>query len=76
MQRKPRSTTAYSNAARLAFTTIDPIAHRLPFHIPKAIDDYNHYMGGVDIADKFCSYYHIQRRESRNWIPLFWIFRS
>jgi len=28
-------------------------------------------MGGVDIADQYCSYYKTQRRETRNWIPLF-----
>jgi len=68
---KPRTTTAYSNAALAAFTTVDPSTHRLPFQTPKAIDDYNHYMGGVDIADQYESYYKTQRRESGNWIALF-----
>ena len=71
MRRKPRNSSAYTNSARTAFTAVHPTAHRLPFQIPTAIDDYNHYMGGVDIADQYRSYYNTQRRETRNWIPLF-----
>ena len=42
--------------------------------IPVFIDDYNHYMGGVDIADQLRSYYSTQRTSLRCWYPLFfWI---
>lgn len=33
--------------------------------------EYNAYMGGVDTADQYRSYYSVQRRETRNWMPLF-----
>jgi hypothetical protein len=42
--------------------------------IPIFIDDYNHFIGGVDIADQLRSYYCIQRISLRSWYPLFfWI---
>ena len=41
--------------------------------IPKFIDDYNHYMGGVDHADQLRSYYNTQRIHLKNWKPL-WHF--
>lgn len=39
--------------------------------IPKVIDDYNHCMNGVDIADQLRSYYNTQQTVRRNWMPLF-----
>jgi len=39
--------------------------------IPKVVDQYNFFMGGVDIADQRRSYYHTQLRTCRNWYPLF-----
>ena len=39
--------------------------------IPVAIDDYNHYMGGVDQADQARSYYTRHTRQYRTWKPLF-----
>ncbi|CAG8698627.1 4989_t:CDS:2 [Cetraspora pellucida] len=36
-----------------------------------AIDDYNYYMGGVDIADQLRSYYSTQLTVFRVWVPLF-----
>src|SRR6266498_4179168 len=42
--------------------------------IPTVIDDYNHFMGGVDIASQLRSSYIIQFLIRRTWIPLFfWI---
>ena len=40
-------------------------------HIPSLIDDYNHWMGGVDLADQRIAYYHPNLRCRRNWIPMF-----
>ena len=41
--------------------------------IPRFIDDYNHFMGGVDSADQLKSHYNTQRRHFKNWKPL-WHF--
>ena len=34
--------------------------------IPQFINDYNHFMGGVDQADQLRSYYNIQRKHVKN----------
>ncbi|CAG8698995.1 19887_t:CDS:2 [Cetraspora pellucida] len=42
--------------------------------IPKIINDYNHFMGSVDTADQFRSYYNCQITSLCNWLPLmFWL---
>jgi hypothetical protein len=38
--------------------------------IPLVIDDYNHYMGGVDKADQLIAYYRPDLRCRRVWMPL------
>lgn len=38
--------------------------------IPGIIDDYNHWMGGVDKADQLISYYRPDLRCRRVWMPL------
>ena len=40
--------------------------------IPLMIDDFNHHMGGVDIADELRSYYYTQLTSRRSWLPLFY----
>jgi len=42
--------------------------------IPLCIDDYNHNMGGVDIADQLCSYYDTQLTSFPTWWPM--LFRA
>lgn len=37
--------------------------------IPKPIDDYNLYMGGVDRSDQLRSYYATKLRCRRTWMP-------
>eukprot|EP00957_Ditylum_brightwellii_P125504 9566480-Ditylum_brightwellii.AAC.1 len=39
--------------------------------IPTLIDDYNHWMCGVDIVDQHIAYYHPNLRCRKNWIPIF-----
>ena len=47
---------------------------RKELQIPKIVDDYNHYMGEVDIADQLRSYYNCQLITHHTWFPLFfWI---
>jgi hypothetical protein len=40
--------------------------------IPAIINDYNKYMGGVDIANQFREAYETHRITQRNWWPLFY----
>ena len=41
-------------------------------YIPTVIDDYNFWMGGVDVADQRISYYHPSKLVCyRNWMPIF-----
>ena len=41
-------------------------------YIPTLIDDYNYWMGGVDVADQRIAYYHPSKLIcQQNWIPIF-----
>ena len=40
-------------------------------YIPKLIDNYNHWMGGVDLSDQRIAYYHPNLCSRKNWIPMF-----
>jgi len=44
---------------------------RLPLDIPSLINNYNHFMGGVDQFDQLRSYYSILRPHYKTWRPLF-----
>jgi Transposase IS4 len=69
-RRRPRETSSNSNTVRQVFGN----APRKELAIPKVIDDYNHYMGGVDIADQLRGYYNCQLTVRRTWFPLlFWL---
>lgn len=68
--------------AKPAETSTNAAIARAPFgdkviedqSIPAAINDYNHYMNGVDIANQLRSNYEIHRKTQRNWFPLFIFF--
>ncbi|CAG8586621.1 4867_t:CDS:1, partial [Paraglomus occultum] len=47
-RRRPRETSTNANTVRRVFGNLS----KKSLQIPKIIDDYNHYMGGVDIADQ------------------------
>ena len=69
-RRRPRET--HINATNVRATWGKDSRKQLM--IPKVIDDYNHHMGGVDIADQRRGYYSTQLTTHRNWMPLFfWI---
>ena len=44
---------------------------RVNIKIPKLVDDYNHWMGGVDLADQHIAYYHPSFQFRRTWMPIF-----
>ena len=50
----------------------DPYEHTRALPIPGAIDDYNHFMGGVDIADQLRASFSTQQRGVKPWRPLFY----
>jgi hypothetical protein len=55
----------------------EPYEHTRLLPIPGAIDDYNHHMGGVDIADQLRAGFSTQQRGVKPWRPLFyWLLDS
>ncbi|GBB97601.1 hypothetical protein RclHR1_03010004 [Rhizophagus clarus] len=56
VRRRPRETSTNAAKVRAIFGTLSK--KTLP--IPVIIDDYNHFMGGVDIADQLRGYYGTQ----------------
>ena len=69
-RRRPRKSSLNANKVREMFGNNS----RKNLKIPRVINDYNHYMGGVDIADQLRSYNSTQLTSNRNWMPLFfWI---
>ena len=54
-----------------------PYEHTRILPIPGAIDDYNSFMGGVDIADQLRAGFTTQQRGLKPWRPLFyWLLDS
>jgi hypothetical protein len=47
--------------------------HTCLLPIPGAIDDYNHHMGGVDIADQLWAGFSTQQCGVKPWRPLFYL---
>lgn len=55
----------------------EPYEHIRDLPIPVAIDDYNRFMGGVDIADQLRAGFSTQQRGVKPWRPLFyWLLDS
>ena len=55
----------------------EPYEHTCLLPIPGAIDDYNHYIGGVDIADQLRAGFSTQQHGVKPWRPLFyWLLDS
>lgn len=72
MRRQPRETSTNATRVRRVLQTA-----RQRVEIPKVIDDYNHFMGGVDLADQLRATYSLQLRVSRVWMPLFfWVLEA
>src|SRR2546423_4072766 len=65
---RPSATSTSASIARPMFRP----SPRKKLHIPVAIDAYNHYMGGVDIANQYrAAFTTLQHRSNRYWKPLF-----
>lgn len=44
--------------------------------VPKPINDYNHGMGGRDVANQLRAEYDVQRRNRRTWRALFYFLKT
>jgi hypothetical protein len=40
--------------------------------VPGIVNNYNHFIGGIDIADQYRVRFNIQQRTQQNWLPLFY----
>lgn len=45
---------------------------KLTTKCPPVVKDYNDFMGGVDLADRYRSLYNIDRKSSKWWMRIFW----
>ena len=61
-RRRPIKSATNANTSRKVFG--DSATKKLL--IPAFINDYNHFIGGVDQADQLRSYYNTQRRHNKN----------
>lgn len=67
VRKRPRGSSTNARSARLPFGSESTA--RLP--IPKIIDDYNKFMGGVDSFDQRRAVFDMRLKSRRTWIPLF-----
>ena len=66
-RKRPADSSTNAKTTRKPFG--EAVKANLP--IPRFINDYNYFMGGVDLADQHRQAYETQRRANRNWIALF-----
>ena len=66
-RRKPRATSTNALVARRAFGS----QHRKVLEIPTVVDDYNHFMNAVDLADRRRAAYTVHQWARHNWLSLF-----
>jgi len=69
--KRPRRRPRINNNNRNHVNNIWGDKGKQDIYIPRIIDDYNHWMGGVDLADQRIAYYHPDLRCHRTWVPLF-----
>jgi hypothetical protein len=68
MRKRPTKPSANGRIVRKLFGE----DYSKELHIPKFIDDYNHYMGGIDLTNQYRVAYETHRTTFRNWWPLFY----
>ena len=69
-RRKPPTTSSNATMVRRAFGDQE----RMPCYIPSVIDDYNHHINGVDLADQRRATYTTHQRARRNWLAFLYFF--
>jgi hypothetical protein len=67
-RKRPAKTSTNARIVRKVFSD----EHTKKLEIPQFIDDYNHHMGGVDLANQFRAAYETHKATCRNWWPLFY----
>ena len=78
-RKRPKGTSTSAAITKQPFAMFTPpvgckelYEHTRSLPIPSAIDDYNHHMGGVDIADQLRAKFSTQQRGFKPWRPLFY----
>ena len=66
-RKRPRITSSNASSVRQYFG--EEVNKSTP--IPVWINDYNHFMLGVDLADQIRCYHSKHLKCRRNWLPLF-----
>ena len=65
--------TAHNTSVEVAMKRPKGSRDKQPLLCPSCVSDYNMYMGGVDLADQYISYYSLtQRRTLKWWKKVFW----
>ena len=67
MRKRPRKTVNNKNHVDRVWGD----QGKVQIYIPTLIDNYNYWMGGVDVSDQRIAYYQPNLRCRRNWIPMF-----
>ena len=78
-RKKPKSSSTSATITKQPFATFNPpnqrkesYEHTRLLPIPGMTDDYNHYIGGVDIADQLRAGFSTQQRGVKPWRALFY----
>jgi hypothetical protein len=61
----------YKHCSKAGCPRKEYVHHRL-LPIPAMVDDYNHFMNGVDIADQLQAKFTTEQQTHRTWLPLFY----
>ena len=69
-RRKPSKT---STSAKTSWAVFEEHEAVKDLQVPVFIDNYNHYMNGVDKADQLRAFYCVQKTRLKNWMPLLYL---
>ena len=68
---KPRKKSRINDSNRKHVPLVCGDDHVVTTKIPQIINNYNHWMLGVDLVDQFIVYYQPKIRCRQTWMPLF-----